>query len=101
LGGKDTSESDSKVLTNNLVHLDLSFFELGISESNAKSLVTLLTLEQDRVTLVNFEFSELGGIQSDGRIIVVSGFINLKSLSGHLLIIQTNGWEPSSFPRWQ
>mmetsp|Transcript_10422 Transcript_10422/g.20217 ORF Transcript_10422/g.20217 Transcript_10422/m.20217 type:complete len:217 (-) Transcript_10422:85-735(-) len=86
VNGSEISQSQAKVLPDNLVHSDLPFFEVVVSKDDAECVVTLLSPDQNRVTLEQLELFHLLRRQRDHGVIVIDSFLDNQPVGGLLLL---------------
>mmetsp|Transcript_4701 Transcript_4701/g.7322 ORF Transcript_4701/g.7322 Transcript_4701/m.7322 type:complete len:212 (+) Transcript_4701:1611-2246(+) len=72
----DIAQTDTQVLTNNLVHANVGIVAGFVGQDDADRIASLLSLDQDRVTSEEFQLFHFGGTEGNDRVVVVGGIVH-------------------------
>ena len=88
----DVPQTDSQILSDRFVHADFSLFQLVIDQGNHQGLFALLSLNEDGVSLENFELVHLGLTELYGRVLISVGLFHLNKLSATISLLGAFFW---------
>ena len=86
------AQTDSEVFADGFVHSDFSLLELGIDQGNHKGFFSLLALDEDGVSLEDFELIHFGLAELDGGVLVGIRLFDLNHPKGTMSLLGAFFW---------